>query len=172
MITTLRATGRRGSGPLDTMQYWLMKNEPAAFSVDDLARVGVEPWDGIRNYQARNFIRDDMAIGDLAYFYHSSCQTPGIVGLMEIVSDAYPDHTAFDPAEHYYDPKSRPDSPVWLMRDVRFVAKLARPVTLRTLRGCPELEGMPLLRRGNRLSITPVAQQHWHFIQRLSAQSA
>ncbi len=144
-----------------------MKNEPQAFSIDDLARVKVEPWDGIRNYQARNFIRDDMSIGDKVLFYHSSCKIPGIVGLAEIASDAYPDHTAFDPGEHYYDPKSNPDNPTWLMVDVRFIAKLDQPVTLQQLRGYPELSGMRLLQRGNRLSIIPVDKQHWDFIQTL-----
>ena len=142
-----------------------MKNEPDAFSIDDLKKVKVEPWDGIRNYQVRNFIRDDMAIGDQAFFYHSSCKVPGIVGLMEICSDVYPDHTAFDPNEHYYDPKSDPDNPRWLMRDVKFKAKLKQPITLQELREYPELEGMRLLQRGNRLSITPVEKKHWDFIQ-------
>ncbi len=144
-----------------------MKNEPEAFSIDDLARVKVEPWDGIRNYQVRNFIRDEMSIRDQAFFYHSSCKVPGIVGLMEICSEAYPDHTAFDPDEFYYDPKSRPENPVWLMRDVKFIAKLDEPITLRELRRHPQLEGMRVLQKGNRLSITPVDKMHWDFIRTL-----
>ena len=151
------------------MKYWLMKNEPDAFSIDDLKRVKVEPWDGIRNYQVRNFIRDEMSIGDQAFFYHSSCKVPGIVGLMEICSDVYPDHTAFDPKEHYYDSKSDPDNPRWLMRDVKFISKLKEPITLQELRGYSQLEGMRLLQRGNRLSITPVDPKHWKFIHSLIA---
>ena len=144
-----------------------MKNEPDAFSIDDLERVKVEPWDGIRNYQARNFIRDEMSIGDKAFFYHSSCKVPGIVGIMEIDSEPYPDHTAFDPKEHYYDPKSDPENPTWMMVDVRFIAKLDQPVTLQELRSHPELEGMRILQRGNRLSITPLEKKHWDFIHKL-----
>ena len=149
------------------MNYWLMKNEPDAFSIDDLARVKVEPWDGIRNYQARNFMRDDMSIGDPAFFYHSSCKVPGIVGLMKIASEPYTDSTAFDPEEHYYDPKSKSESPTWVMVDVRFVAKLDNPVTLQELMQYPQLSGMRLLQRGNRLSITPVDKKHWVFIHTL-----
>ena len=146
------------------MKYWLMKNEPNAFSIDDLATVNIEPWDGIRNYQARNFMRDDMSIGDKAFFYHSSCKIPAIVGVMQIVSEAYPDHTAFDPSEHYYDPKSKSDKPTWVMVDVEFILKLDHPVTLRELRQYPQLSGMRLLQKGNRLSITPVEKAHWDFI--------
>ncbi len=149
------------------MKYWLMKNEPEAFSIDDLAAVGIEPWDGIRNYQARNFMRDDMSIGDQAFFYHSSCKVPAIVGLMQIASAAYTDHTAFDPNEHYYDRKSKADNPTWVMVDVEFVGKLEQPITLQELRQYPQLSGMRLLQKGNRLSITPVAQAHWDFIQSL-----
>ena len=148
-----------------------MKNEPEAFSIEDLERVGVEPWDGIRNYQVRNMIRDDMSIGDRAFFYHSSCKVPGIVGTMEIVSDAYPDHTAFDPEEHYHDPKSDPDNPTWLMRDVRFLSRFEEPITLKELRSHPELEDMLILRRGNRLSITPLEPAHWKFINGLVGKS-
>ena len=149
------------------MKYWLMKNEPDAFSIEDLERVGVEPWDGIRNYQVRNMIRDDMSVGDQAFFYHSSCKVPGIVGTKEIVSEAYPDHTAFDPEEHYYDSKSDPENPTWLMRDVKFLGRLEEPITLKELRSHPELAEMLILRRGNRLSITPLDPAHWKFIQRL-----
>ncbi len=144
-----------------------MKNEPEAFSIDDLQRVGVEPWDGIRNYQARNFIRDEMSVGDRAYFYHSSCKVPGIVGEMEIVSDAYVDHTAFDSSEHYFDVKSKADKPIWLMRDVKFVSKLTAPITLQELRKIPELSEMRILQKGNRLSITRLDKNHWNFIQKL-----
>lgn len=149
------------------MKYWLMKNEPEAFSIDDLRRVKVEPWDGIRNYQARNFMRDDMAIGDQAFFYHSSCEVPGIVGFMEIASEAYLDHTAFDTKEYYYDPKSKRKDPTWIMVDVKFVSKLDSIVTLQELRKHKKLEGMRLLQRGNRLSITPVEKKHWDYIHKL-----
>ncbi len=149
------------------MKYWLMKNEPEAFSIDDLERVDVEPWDGIRNYQARNFMRDQMAVGDQAFFYHSSCKVPGIVGVMEIVSEAYPDHTAFDPQEHYYDPKSDPENPTWLMVDVKFVSRLKKQITLRQLRQYAELSDMRILQKGNRLSITPLDKKRWDFIHQL-----
>ena len=149
------------------MKYWLMKNEPEAFSIDDLERVKVEPWDGIRNYQVRNFIRDDMSIGDQAIFYHSSCKVPGIVGMMEIVKEAYPDHTAFDPDEHYFDAKSKADNPTWLMVDVKFISKLSEPITLQELRTYPELSDMRILQKGNRLSITPLDKKHWNFISKL-----
>jgi predicted RNA-binding protein with PUA-like domain len=151
------------------MKYWLMKNEPEAFSIDDLERVKVEPWDGIRNYQARNFMRDDMSVGDQAFFYHSSCKVPGIVGLMEICSEAYPDHTAWASKEHYYDPKSDPANPTWIMVDVMFVSKLDEPVTLQELRQHPEIADMRILQRGNRLSITPVDKNHWDFIHSIMA---
>jgi predicted RNA-binding protein with PUA-like domain len=149
------------------MKYWLMKNEPEAFSIDDLERVKTEPWDGIRNYQVRNFFRDDMSIGDKAFFYHSSCKIPAIVGIMEIVSDAYPDHTAWDPEEHYYDLKSDPENPTWLMVDVNFISKLDNPITLKELRSHPKLADMRILQRGNRLSVTPLEKKHWNYISSL-----
>ena len=144
-----------------------MKNEPESFSIDDLQRVQKEPWDGIRNYQVRNFIRDQMSIGDMAYFYHSSCKIPAIVGMMEVCSEAYPDHTAWDPEQHYYDPKSNPENPIWLMVDVKFISKLDEPITLQELRNHPELENMRILQRGNRLSITPLDKNQWDYIQTL-----
>lgn len=149
------------------MKYWLMKNEPEAFSIDDLVTVKIEPWDGIRNYQARNFMRDDMSISDKAFFYHSSCKVPGIVGLMEIASEAYADYTAFDPTDQHYDPKSKSDNPTWMMVDVKFISKLENPITLQALRQYPQLSGMRLLQTGNRLSITPVEKKHWDFIHSL-----
>ena len=151
------------------MQYWLMKSEPGEFSIDDLARVKVEPWDGVRNYQARNFMRDRMAIGDRAFFYHSSCKVPAIVGTMEIASDAYPDPTAFDPKDAHYDPKSDPDNPTWMLVDVRFVDKLKTPLGLEALKREPALADMWLLKRGNRLSVFPVERQHWDFIMAMTA---
>ena len=153
------------------MQYWLMKSEPDEVSIDDLQRQGSVPWFGVRNYQARNFMRDAMKIGDLALFYHSGCAEPGIAGICEICSEPYPDATQFDPASPYHDPKSLPDNPRWLLRDVRFVSK-GRYLTLAELRSQPELANMRLLARGNRLSITPVTVDEWVFINRLMAENS
>lgn len=144
------------------MHYWLMKSEPETFGIQDLERIGREPWDGIRNYQARNFIRDDMQPGDLALFYHSNADPTGIAGIMRIASQPRPDPTAFDPEAKYYDPKSRPETPRWYLVDVEFVRKLDRIITLAELRSHPELADMPLLRKGNRLSILPLDTHHWH----------
>lgn len=155
------------------MNHWLIKSEPDAFSIDDLrnAKGGKEHWDGIRNYQARNFIRDDMRKGDLAFFYHSNCKPPGIVGICEIVSGAYPDHTAFDPNEHYFDPKSDPENPRWLMMDIKYRRKTRRLISLTELKQhAKALEDFALVRRGNRLSIMPVSEAHWNFILELEKQ--
>jgi predicted RNA-binding protein with PUA-like domain len=148
------------------MNYWLMKSEPDVYSIDDLRNAAgkTDTWDGIRNYQVRNMMRDDMKKGDLAFFYHSNCKTPGIAGIMKISRAGYPDYTAFDPKEKYYDPKSDPDNPRWYMVDVRFVRKLKRVITLTELKEQPELADLPLLRRGNRLSVMPLSQQHWDHI--------
>lgn len=148
------------------MNYWLMKSEPAAFSIDDLKRVKIEPWDGVRNYQARNMMRDEMRKGDLAFFYHSNCQNPGIVGIMEIARAGYPDQTAFDPKALHFDPKNDPDNPRWYQVDVRYRRHLDRIITLQELKEYEEEElyGLPLLRRGNRLSVLPVTEQQWEFI--------
>ncbi len=145
------------------MQYWLMKSEPEEASIDDLAAQRTLSWVGVRNYQARNFMRDAMQIGDRAFFYHSGCAEPGIAGICEICSDTYPDPTQFDPASPYFDPKAKPEQPRWWLRDVRFVAK-TRLLGLPELRSRPELAGMRLLARGNRLSITPVTAAEWQFI--------
>lgn len=150
------------------MRYWLMKSEPGEFSIDDLQRVKVEPWDGVRNYQARNFMRDAMTPGDKAFFYHSNCKTPAIVGIMKIAAAAYPDPTAFDPNDAHYDPKSDPDHPTWLLVDVQFVRKLKTPVTLEAMRREPALAGMRLLQRGNRLSVFPVDKPHWDHVLEMS----
>jgi predicted RNA-binding protein with PUA-like domain len=149
------------------MAFWLMKSEPDAFSIDDLASrpKGLEPWNGVRNYQARNFMRDEMEIGDHAFFYHSSCEEPGIVGLMRIASRAYPDPTQFDRKSPYYDPKSTPEEPRWFLVDVRFERRLARNITLTELRRHEkDLRGLPLLARGSRLSVIPVRPEHWDYI--------
>ena len=147
------------------MNYWLMKSEPDAFSVDDLAacRDKTEPWTGIRNYQARNFMRDNMKRGDQIFFYHSSCPQPGIVGIMKVSRTAYPDETQFERKSGYFDPKATRENPRWVHVDVKLVKK-TRLVTLDELRGHSELESMLLLRRGNRLSITPVTEPEWKFV--------
>lgn len=147
------------------MRYWLMKSEPDEASIEDLATGPGQslPWTGVRNYQARNFLRDAMNLGDLAFFYHSGCKVPGIAGLCEIASDPYPDPTQFMPESPYFDPQSTPEAPRWLLREVRFVAR-TRFVPLSELRAEPALAGMRLLARGNRLSITPVEPAEWSFI--------
>jgi predicted RNA-binding protein with PUA-like domain len=150
------------------MAYWLMKSEPDAYSIDDLERDGREMWDGIRNYQARNMMRDDMRIGDEVFFYHSNCKEPGIVGIAKVASEPYPDPTQFDPESRYYDPKSGQDNPRWILVDLEFVRKLDRNITLRELKEQPGLDGMILLRKGNRLSITPVSKEHWQRILKLA----
>ncbi|MEM6818920.1 MAG: EVE domain-containing protein [Pseudomonadota bacterium] len=149
------------------MAYWLMKSEPDGYSIDDLERDQREPWDGIRNYQARNFMREEMKIGDQAFFYHSSCPEPGVVGLMSIVSEPYDDPTQFDPEAKYYDPKSTPDKPRWQLVDVQFEQKFERTISLAELKMNPKLKGMRLLQRGNRLSILPVTAAHWKAILKM-----
>jgi predicted RNA-binding protein with PUA-like domain len=151
------------------MRYWLMKSEPDEFSIDDLARSPKQttPWFGVRNYQARNFMRDEMRVGDRAFFYHSSCPEPGIAGIVEISKLAYPDSTQFDPKSEYYDAKSTRDAPRWVNVDVKLLRK-TRLVTVPMLRETPGLEGMVTLRRGNRLSITPVTPAEWKIIERLA----
>ena len=149
-----------------TMRYWLMKSEPSEFSIDDLAS---EPkkstsWIGVRNYQARNFMRDQMQLGDLVLFYHSTCEVPGIAGIAEVSKLAYPDETQFDRKSDYFDPKATRDTPRWVHVDVKLVKK-TRLVPLSELRGYPKLAKMQLLQRGNRLSITPVDPAEWKFIE-------
>ena len=148
------------------MNYWLMKSEPDTFSIDDLLKRPdrTEHWDGVRNYQARNMMRDEMKAGDQAFFYHSNCDEPGIVGIMEVCKEGYPDFLAFDPNDPHYDPKSTPDNPRWFMVDVKYVRHLPRTITLRELKEKTELAEFPLIRRGNRLSIMPVTKAQWDFI--------
>jgi len=152
------------------MNYWLMKSEPDAFSIDDLFNMPkqTEHWDGVRNYQARNMMRDDMKKGDLVFFYHSSCEVPGIAGTMEVVKEAYPDFTAFDPDSKYYDPKSTKDNPRWFMVDIRFKKKFKSIIPLSELKETPVLKDMQLLRKGNRLSIMPVSKKDWDTILKLA----
>jgi len=153
------------------MNYWLFKSEPDAFSIDDLKSMPGkrDHWDGIRNYQARNIMRDDMHKGDLGFFYHSSCAVPGVVGIVEIVKEAYPDHTALDSKEKYFDPKATADNPRWCMVDVKYKKKFKRVVSLQELKTVKALQDMALLRKGNRLSIMPVARKEWDVILKLAA---
>ena len=148
------------------MQYWLMKSEPNEFGIDDLAARPNqrEPWDGVRNYQARNMMRDQMRVGDGVLFYHSNCDVPGIVGLAEVVSESYPDPTAFDPEDKHYDPKSDPENPRWFLVDIGFVRKLGRTISLAELKDNPALAELALVRRGNRLSVMPVQAVEWKAI--------
>lgn len=152
------------------MKYWLLKSEPDAFSIDDLRSMPgkKDHWDGIRNYQARNMMRDDMKKGDLAFFYHSSCKIPGVVGVMEIVKEAYDDHTALDPKEKYYDPKATSENPRWCMVDVKFKKKFKQIVSLEELKQNKKLKDMTLLKKGNRLSIMPVKAAEWKVIMTLA----
>jgi predicted RNA-binding protein with PUA-like domain len=150
------------------MQFWLLKTEPDTFGIDDLERAPrkTTSWDGVRNYQARNMLRDQMQRGDQAFLYHSSCATPGITGIVEVVKPGYPDATAFDRRHHHHDPDSDSDNPRWYMVDVRLVRRLPRVITLDELRehAKQQLSGMVLLRPGTRLSVMPVTAEHWKFI--------
>ena len=150
------------------MRHWLMKSEPSEVSIDDLAamRGQTVPWFGVRNYQARNFMRDQMRVGDPVLFYHSSCEEPGIAGIARVASAPYPDETQFEPGTKYHDPKATRDQPRWMHVDVQLVRK-TRLVGIQELRSHPELAGMRILQRGNRLSITPVTAQEWAFIETL-----
>jgi predicted RNA-binding protein with PUA-like domain len=146
------------------MAYWLMKSEPSVYGIDDLARDRRTNWDGVRNYQVRNMMRDQMQPGDEAFFYHSSCDEPGIVGIMAIVAPARPDLTQFDPKSEYHDPKSTRADPRWLTVEVEFRRRLPRVIGLDELRGVKALAALPVLRRGNRLSVTPVQPAEWRAI--------
>lgn len=149
------------------MGYWLLKSEPDSFSIDDLARSKqqVTAWEGVRNYQARNLIRDKIQLGDEAFFYHSSCAEPGIVGIVQVVRTAYPDASALDPLSPYYDPKSTSSAPRWFVVDVKLKHRYAAPVLLSDLRSHEALRDMVVLRRGNRLSVMPVTSAEWCYIQ-------
>ncbi len=149
------------------MRYWLMKSEPDEFSITDLENRDqqTEGWDGVRNYQARNFMRDDMSVGDKVLFYHSNTKVPGVVGIATVSREGYPDDTAFDPQDPHYDPKSDPDKPRWYRVDVTFERQLDRVIPLAEIKDrADELEGLPLVRKGNRLSVMPVDKAHYDFI--------
>jgi len=151
------------------MNYWLMKTEPDCFGLDHLKAKPkrTEHWDGVRNYQARNFLRDGMQKGDLAFFYHSSCPEPGIAGIVRITRTAYPDHTAWDPDNEHFDPKSSPANPIWYMVDVKLEREFIHPITLVALKQNPALKNMTLLQRGNRLSILPITAKEWNTILKM-----
>jgi predicted RNA-binding protein with PUA-like domain len=153
------------------MRYWLMKSEPSAYSIDDLARDKTTEWGGVRNYQARNFMRDQMRVGDKVLFYHSNCEQPGIVGIAEVCKPAHPDATQFDRKSKYYDAASTQHAPRWLNVDIRFVRK-TRLIGLPELRAHKPLHNMRILAKGNRLSITPVDPAEWDFIEALMKQKA
>lgn len=148
------------------VNYWLMKCEPCAYSIDDLQKEKIAFWEGVRNYQARNFMRDQMKKGDLAFFYHSNAKPSGIVGLMEIQKEGYPDHTARDPGSKYYDAKSSKEKPIWFMVDVKFIKKFEKVISLNDLRSTENIEDMMVLRKGSRLSIQPVTENEFNQIMR------
>ncbi|WP_102798530.1 EVE domain-containing protein [Bowmanella denitrificans] len=152
------------------MRYWLFKTEPDAFGINDLIKrpKQTEHWDGVRNYQARNFLRDQIKLGDQVFIYHSSCDQVGIAGIAEVVKEGYVDHTQFDPESKYYDPKSSPDKPRWYMVDVRFVRKFDRVLSLQAIKANAELADMQLVQKGNRLSVMPVAAREWAVLVKMA----
>lgn len=154
-----------------TRNYWLFKSEPEAFSIGDLATAKNQTtfWDGVRNYQARNFLRDSVQVGDRVLFYHSNSVPMAIVGTAEVVRAGYPDHTAFDPKSNHFDPKSDPEAPTWFMVDIRLLQKFPKPLTRDELKASPQLSNMMLLQRGSRLSIQPVTDSEWTAVISLAA---
>ncbi len=150
-------------------KYWLMKSEPNAYSIDDLENDGKTPWDGIRNYQARNIMRDDMNVGDEVLFYHSNAKPPGVIGLAKVCKESYPDHTARDKKSKYFDPKATEENPIWCMVDVEFKKKFKQIVSLDELKNHEELDGLMVIKRGQRLSIQPVDPEHFKFIKSLGS---
>lgn len=146
------------------MAYWLFKTEPDTFSIDTLRVQNVACWEGVRNYQARNMLRDEVKVGDEVLIYHSSCKKIGVAGIAKVVKGAYPDHFQFDPESPYFDSKSDSSNPRWIMVDIEFVRKTSRIISLAEMKAMPELENMPLVKRGNRLSIMPVSEPEWQTI--------
>jgi predicted RNA-binding protein with PUA-like domain len=153
------------------MKYWLVKSEPEVFSIDDLAKSKNKTtyWDGVRNYQARNYMRDEMKIGDQVIFYHSNSEPPGAAGICEVVKEGYPDFTAFDPEDPHYDPKSKKDNPAWMMVDVKLVKKFSSFVSIDDMRSNGKLQKMQLLQRGNRLSVMPVTKEEFGEIVKMGS---
>lgn len=156
-----------------SIRYWLMKSEPTTYSIDDLiaAPDQTTTWEGVRNYQARNLLRDEIQEGDRVLYYHSACAIPACVGTATVVRSGYPDHFARDPRHHYYDPKSSEEKPIWYMVDIRFDSKFTAPVSLAQLRQTPGLESMQVLRKGNRLSVQPVTADEFQIVSRLGSGS-
>jgi len=152
-------------------RYWLMKSEPGTYSIEDLKRDGKTCWDGVRNYQARNLMRDEMRVGDGVLFYHSREKPMGVYGIAEIVREAYPDDSAFDPQDKHYDPKSDPANPTWMMVDIGYIGTLETPVTLDMLKQTPGLEKMMVIQRGSRLSVQPVTKKEWDIVLGMSEQT-
>lgn len=154
-------------------QYWLLKSDGEDFTIDDLWRLPERTthWDGVRNFQARNFMRDEMKKGDLGFFYHSGGDAPGIAGIVEIVREGYPDHTALDPKDPHFDPKSKDGNSAWSMVDIRGVERFSQPVALSEMRTRPELAGMPLLKKGNRLSVQKVGSAEWNAVLAMAKES-
>lgn len=151
-------------------KYWLVKTEPSAYSIDDLVKDKKTHWDGVRNYQARNFMRDEMKKEDQVLFYHSNAEPTAVVGLCEVVKEGYPDFTAFDPDDKHYDPKSKEENPTWIMVDIKLVRKFKRPVTLAEIKENPKLQNMRLVQRGNRLSVMPIEKKELELIVKLGDQ--
>lgn len=149
-------------------KYWLFKSEPDVYSIDDLKNDGSTTWEGVRNYQARNFLRDDCRVGDGVLYYHSNTKPPGIVGIARVSKNAYPDPEQFDVASKYYDPKAKPEAPRWVMVDVEFVARFDDTLSLDQLKADAKLDGMLVIRKGQRLSIQPVEAKHWRHVCKLA----
>lgn len=149
-------------------RYWLMKVEPGVYGIDDLRRDKTEHWEGVRNYQARNFMRDDMKNGDMVLFYHSNATPSGVAGVARVCRESYPDHFAFDPQSRYFDPKSSPDNPRWFMVDVEFVERFDEVLPLTAMKDDPLLAGMPVLQKGQRLSVMPVEKEHFRRVLHLA----
>ena len=146
------------------MHYWLLKSDAESYSIDDLKRDGTTPWTGVRNYQARNYMRDQMRPGDMALFYHSNAEPPGVVGICEVVSAPIPDETAFDPKDSHFDPKATRANPIWCAVEVKYIKHLKKPISIDELRKTRGLEKMVILQRGSRLSITPVTEKEWKLL--------
>ncbi|GAB6282532.1 MAG: EVE domain-containing protein [Ignavibacterium sp.] len=152
-----------------TKKYWLFKSEPKAFSIEDLKNSKNQTtfWDGVRNYQARNFLRDEIKKGDLVIFYHSNSEPPAAVGICEVVKEGYPDHTAFDPDSKHYDAKSEPQNPIWFMVNIKFIKEFSKPVSLSEIKSNKKLKNMKLVQRGNRLSILPITKEEFDEIMKM-----